>query len=136
MPLHVELVSPEQVVWSGDARQVLARVVDGGDIAFLTGHAPFLGALDIHTVTMFLEDGSQEICAVKGGFIEVSHNKVKILSDDSTRAEHVDSIEARAALARAEETLRQVHEDDPEAAEATNEVKWQTARLVATGEDV
>ena len=43
MTLHVELVSPEQVLYSGDASMVVARTSGGGDIAFLTGHAPFLG---------------------------------------------------------------------------------------------
>ena len=38
---------------------VLARTLGGGDIAFLTGHAPFVGALDIHTVEVHAEDGSR-----------------------------------------------------------------------------
>ena len=46
MTLRVELVSPEQVLYSGDASMVVARTAGGGDIAFLTGHAPFLGVLE------------------------------------------------------------------------------------------
>ena len=41
----VELVSPEQVLFAGEATMVIARTLGGGDIAFLPGHAPFLGAL-------------------------------------------------------------------------------------------
>ena len=44
--LHVELVSPERMLYSGEASMVDRRTVGGGDIAFLTGHAPFLGALE------------------------------------------------------------------------------------------
>ena len=43
--LHVELVSPEQVLFERRGADGVARTVGGGDIAFLTGHAPFLGAL-------------------------------------------------------------------------------------------
>ena len=41
----VELVSPEQVLFSGEATMVITRTLGGGEIAFLPGHAPFLGAL-------------------------------------------------------------------------------------------
>ena len=43
MTLHVELVSPERVLWSGEASLVLARTPGGGDVAFLTGHSPVVG---------------------------------------------------------------------------------------------
>ena len=43
--MQVELVSPERILFSGEADMVICRTVDGGDIAFLAGHAPFLGAL-------------------------------------------------------------------------------------------
>ena len=44
MTLHVELVSPDQVDFSGEAQMVIARTLDG-DIAFMEGHVPFIGAL-------------------------------------------------------------------------------------------
>jgi len=43
--LRVELVSPERLVWSGEASMVVLRVVEEGDVAFQAGHAPFLGLL-------------------------------------------------------------------------------------------
>ena len=46
MALQVELVSPERILYSGEADMVVCRTIDGGELAFLTGHAPFLGALD------------------------------------------------------------------------------------------
>ncbi|HEX2049315.1 MAG TPA: F0F1 ATP synthase subunit epsilon, partial [Actinomycetota bacterium] len=42
MALQVELVSPERILYSGEAEMVVARTVSGGEVAFLTGHAPFL----------------------------------------------------------------------------------------------
>jgi F0F1-type ATP synthase epsilon subunit len=52
--LHVEIVSPERVLYSGDGDMVVARAADG-DIAFLPGHAPFIGALSIAPVRVLLE---------------------------------------------------------------------------------
>ena len=42
MPMQVELVSPERILFSGEATMVVCRTTDG-DVAFLTDHAPFLG---------------------------------------------------------------------------------------------
>ena len=81
MPLHVELVSPERMLFAGEANMVRARTVGGGDIAFLPGHAPFVGALATWTLEIALVDGGHELAAVHGGFVEVSHDQVKILSD-------------------------------------------------------
>ena len=67
MPLVVELVSPERTLFSGDATMVRARTVGGGDIAFLAGHAPFVGALAISTVEISLAEGGSEKAAVQNG---------------------------------------------------------------------
>ena len=40
MAMHVELVSPERILFSGDAEMVICRTISGGEIAFLTGHTP------------------------------------------------------------------------------------------------
>ena len=79
--MQVELVSPEKVVFSGEATQVITRTLGGGEIAFLPGHAPFLGALTENHTRITLADGSQLDVAVHGGFVQVGNNKVSILSD-------------------------------------------------------
>ena len=48
--MSVEVVSPEAVLYSGEATMVITRTLGGGEIAFQPGHAPFLGALtESHT---------------------------------------------------------------------------------------
>ena len=47
MPLHVEVVSPESILYEGEADMVVCRPTDG-EIAFLPGHAPFVGALETY----------------------------------------------------------------------------------------
>jgi F-type H+-transporting ATPase subunit epsilon len=106
MTLHVELVSPERILWTGDADMVSARTVGGGEIAFLTGHAHFVGALDIAKVTIRPAEGPDQLAAVHGGFVEVSNDRVTILSDVAELAEDIDIERARAAAERAEAKLR------------------------------
>jgi F-type H+-transporting ATPase subunit epsilon len=101
VPLQVELVSPERILYSGEADMVVARTSEG-DIAFLTGHAPFIGALGIGAVSIRATDGTEERAAVHGGFIEVSGDRVTILSDVAELASDIDAARARRALEEAE----------------------------------
>ena len=57
--MEVQLVSPEQVLYTGDAKMVVVRTLGGGDIAFEDNHAPFLGALAAWPARVKFEDGSQ-----------------------------------------------------------------------------
>jgi len=116
MTLHVEVVSPERILWTGEADRVIARTIGGGEIAFLTGHAPFVGALDIGLVRVHGEDGVDEVIAVHGGFVEVSHDRVTVLSDVAEVASQIDVERARAALERAEAEVRGDHDDEVDAA--------------------
>jgi len=129
MPLAVELVSPERTLFSGDATIVRARTVGGGDIAFLTGHTPFVGALAISTLEITLVAGGSEVVAVHGGFIEVSHDRVKVLSDLAELASTIDVERAR----RAEEKARAAIAKGDEA-EAEGALARATARLAASGQ--
>lgn len=126
--MTVEVVSPEEVLYSGEATMVITRTLGGGEIAFQAGHAPFLGALSENHTRVFLADGNVEDIAVHGGFVEVSNNKVSILSDAAELGSKVDVERARTAKQRAEERLR--HEHDAEAVSALGRAH---ARLRAAG---
>ena len=105
MTLHVELVSPERILLSADATMVVARTIGGGDIAFLTDHAPFIGALDTWPLDIVLTDGTTEKVAVHGGFISVTDNQVKILSDLAELASQIDVGRAQVARDQAQAAL-------------------------------
>jgi F-type H+-transporting ATPase subunit epsilon len=110
--VDVQLVSPERVLFEGVGRMVVVRTLGGGDIAFEDNHAPFLGALADWPARVKFEDGTQEWFAVHGGFVEVSHNQVIILSDVAEPAAEIDVERATEAKARAEEALRADTEDE------------------------
>jgi len=115
--VEVQLVSPEEVLYKGEARMVVVRTLGGGDIAFENNHAQFLGALADWPARVKFEDGTQQWFAVHGGFVEVGHNQVVILSDVAELAASIDVDRAQAAKSRAEEALR-ANPDDEEAAAA------------------
>jgi F-type H+-transporting ATPase subunit epsilon len=113
--MHVELVSPELILYSGDAEMVICRTVGGGDIAFLADHAPFLGALDDAIVRIRKTDGEWEEAAVHGGFVHVRDNSVILLSDLAELASQIDFERARRDR---EELERKVMDTDDAAVEA------------------
>jgi F-type H+-transporting ATPase subunit epsilon len=127
--MEVQLVSPEQVLYVGEADMVIARTLGGGEIAFLKGHAPFLGALADSSVRLVLSTGGQERFAVHGGFVEVRNDRVIVLSDVAELAEEIDTSRAQAAKTRAEETLRQNADDE----EAQAALKRAEVRLEVAG---
>ncbi len=126
--MTVEVVSPERVLFSGEATMVITRTLGGGEIAFQAGHAPFLAALTENHSRVFLADGSVLDVAVQGGFVEVCHNTVALLSDVAVLGSDVDVQRAQAAKARAEEQLRREHD-----AEALSALGRSHARLRAAG---
>jgi len=112
--MEVVLVSPEQVLYTGEAKMVIVRTVGGGEIAFEDNHAQFLAALQSWPARVKFEDGSQQVFAVHSGFVEVGNNKVTILSDVAEIASDIDIERAQRSKAEAEEALR-TNPDDPEA---------------------
>ena len=132
MPMQVELVSPERILWSGEAEMVIARTLGGGDIAFLPGHAPFVGALGTGVITIRpTGGGADEKVACHGGFVEVSGSEgdshVTILSDVAELASQVDVERAREAKERAETALRAEHDAEAAAALARANVRLDVA---------
>ena len=127
--MQVELVSPERILWSGEAERVVTRVEEEGDIAFLPGHTTYLGQLG-SGVTEILEVGGNVVkVAVHGGFVEVSDDRVSLLSDQAELATSIDLARARAAKERAETLLRGGDDD-----EATEAAKRAEIRLRAAGD--
>ena len=80
MALNVELVSPTQQVWSGQATMVSARTTDG-DLGILPGHTPLFGVLVDGAVSIKGEDGTTKEFNVQGGFLSVSNDRFSILTE-------------------------------------------------------
>ena len=105
MTFQVELVSPEAISYSGEAEMVIARTLEGGDIAFQPGHVPFIGVLAVWSVDVVRPDGDRDTIAVHQGFVQVAGTRVRILSDVSEPSADIDVDRARAAKGNAEAAL-------------------------------
>jgi F-type H+-transporting ATPase subunit epsilon len=126
--MRVEVVSPEKVLFSGEAKQVITRTLEGGEVAFLPGHAAFLGALTENHTRIYLADGSIQNLAVHLGFVEVGADHVTILSDSAELEQDIDVKRAQAAKDRAETQMRTEHSAEVEA-----DLRRAHARLSAAG---
>lgn len=111
--LHVELVSADRVVWSGEAKRIIARTV-AGDVGILPGHAPLLSLLSNGVVDIQSDEGETWVAAVSDGFLSVADNRVSVLSEYAELSHEIDVEKARADLERA----REAGEDDDEALQA------------------
>ncbi len=80
--LGVELVTPEARVWSGQAKMVSARTVEG-DLGVLPGHAPLFGVLVDGKVSIKDIGGTVTEFDVHGGFLSVANNRVSILTESA-----------------------------------------------------
>jgi F-type H+-transporting ATPase subunit epsilon len=130
MPLRVDFVSPEDMLYSGEATMVIARTRGGGEIAFLEGHEPFIGSLQTSEVRVNSTDGGVRRFAVRGGFVSVTGSSVTVLSDEAQPAESINPDTVRAQRAEAEAALA----TDPDDAFAKEDLRWADLRLaVAAG---
>tara|TARA_Y100000768_G_scaffold30038_1_gene19927 strand:- start:61 stop:453 length:393 start_codon:yes stop_codon:yes gene_type:complete len=127
MSLRIELVSPERVVFEGDAELVIARTSDG-EIGFQPGHVPFVGNLVSSVVRVALSDGGVQRIAVHSGFVEVSDNHVALLCDVAELAEDIDVERAKASLDTAKNDLT----SDPSNSDAEAAIHRAEVRLEAT----
>jgi len=99
--LHVEVVSVEREVWSGDAVTVIARTTEG-EVGILPGHAPLLGEIaEGSTLRIMQAGGGEVLAAVHGGFLSVTDAGVTVLAEVAELASDIDADRARAALDRA-----------------------------------
>ena len=77
--LQVNLVAADREVWSGEARMVRARSVDG-ELGIMPGHTPLLGVLVAGDIVIHGEGGDQT-ASIESGFISVEHDRVTIVAD-------------------------------------------------------
>jgi F-type H+-transporting ATPase subunit epsilon len=124
--LHVEVVTAERELYSGEADMVSAPGSEGR-LGILPRHAALLTTLMPGELTIKL-DGAEEPIFVSGGFLEVSGNTVTVLADTAEYAEEIDQARAEAARRRAQERLEQA-ESDVDRAELLGALERAISRL-------
>src|SRR2546422_10186466 len=123
----VQLVSPEHILFDGEAEMVVCRPVEGA-IAFLNGHVPYLGALADDEVRLILPGDGETAAAVHGGFVQMTGDHLVVLSDLAELKDQIDVPRAEAAKRRAEELLaREPENEDALAAQARADTRLKVA---------
>jgi len=124
--MHVEVVTAERELYSGEADVVIAPGSEG-ELGILPRHAALLTTLKVGQLLIRL-GGAEEPLFVSGGFLEVSNNSVTVLAETAERAEEIDQARAEAARRRAQEYLQQAR-SDVERAELVGALERAVARL-------
>jgi F-type H+-transporting ATPase subunit epsilon len=103
--MHVEIVTAERKLYSGEADAVQAPGSEG-ELGILPRHAALLTTLTPGALSIRLA-GAEETIFVSGGFLEVSNNNVTVLADAAEHAEDIDHARAEEARRRVQERLVQ-----------------------------
>lgn len=107
--LHVEVVTQDRNVYTGEADMVVAPGSEGV-LGILPRHAPLLTMLQAGELRI-KRGNNEEALFVAGGFMEVSHNVVTVLADAAERAEDIDEARAEEARRQAQVSLEQREAD-------------------------
>jgi F-type H+-transporting ATPase subunit epsilon len=84
-PMQVDVVSPEERLFSGEATAVYARSTEG-ELGILAGHVPILIELGDAPVRVQTAGGQEHSWHVTGGFLEFRENRCVVLADEATPA--------------------------------------------------
>ena len=83
---RLEVVSPEAIVWSGEAEMLVTRTTEG-EIGILADHEPMMAALATGSSVITDDHGREITVATHGGFLQVFQNSVTLLTDRAELAE-------------------------------------------------
>src|SRR5215470_3312764 len=125
--LRLRVVTPERLILDEDVDEVTAPGTEG-EFGVLPNHTTFLSSLQPGRL-MYKRSGQTHVMAVSGGFAEVVDNNMSVLIDSAELPSEINVERARAALHRAEETLKTLSPIDPAFAETQAAFQRAQARI-------
>jgi F-type H+-transporting ATPase subunit epsilon len=127
--IHVDVVSAEESIFSGEARFV-SLPGEAGELGIYPRHTPLITRIKAGSVRIETADGSEEFIFVAGGILEVQPGCITVLSDTAIRGKDLDEEKANAARAAAEEALKNAN-GDLDIARAQSELFVMVAQIAA-----
>ncbi len=127
--IHVDVVSAEESVFSGEAKFV-ALPGEMGELGIYPRHTPLITRIKAGSVRIEMADGTEEFVFVAGGLLEVQPNCVTVLSDTAVRGKDLDDEKANEARAAAEEALKNA-KGELDIAKAQSELFVMAAQIAA-----
>jgi F-type H+-transporting ATPase subunit epsilon len=108
--LFCRVITPEKVIYDGEADMVVARIADG-DIGVKRDHAPVVSTVEPREVRIY-QDDEKYVFATSDGFFKVSENLVQILVEEAAAPDEIDVEEAESRVENAENELSELSEDE------------------------
>jgi len=127
--IHVDVVSAEESIFSGEARFV-SLPGEMGELGIFPRHTPLITRIKAGSVRIQMADGSEEFVFVAGGILEVQPNAVTVLSDTAVRGKDLDEEKANVAKQAAEEALKNA-KGELDIAKAQSELAVMAAQIAA-----
>ena len=127
--IHVDIVSAEEQIFSGEAEMVYAPAVMG-EVGIAPRHTPLISPLKPGEVRLDVGGGKEEFFFISGGILEVQPHLVTVLSDTAIRANDLDEAAALEAKKRAEDALAD-QQSDLDVAKAKAELAAAAAQIAA-----
>ncbi len=127
--IHVDVVSAEESIFSGEARFV-ALPGELGELGIYPRHTPLITRIKAGSVRIEMADGSEEFVFVAGGILEVQPHVVTVLSDTAVRGKDLDDEKANQAKQAAEEALKNA-KGELDIAKAQSELAVMAAQIAA-----
>ena len=127
--IHVEIVSAEELIFSGEAEMVYAPAIMG-EVGIAPRHTPLISPLKPGEVRLDMGDGKEEFFFISGGILEIQPHMVTVLSDTAIRADDLNEAAALEAKKRAEAALED-QKSDFDVAKARAEIASAAAQIAA-----
>jgi F-type H+-transporting ATPase subunit epsilon len=128
--IHVDVVSAEESIFSGEAKFV-ALPGENGELGILPRHTPLITRIKAGAVRIQRADNNEEeFVFVAGGILEVQPGTVTVLADTAIRGHDLDEAKANEAKKLAEEAMKNA-KSDIDLAAATSEFAAMAAQLAA-----
>jgi F-type H+-transporting ATPase subunit epsilon len=119
--LFCRVITPEKVIYDGEADLVVARIADG-DIGVKRDHAPVVSTVEPREVRIY-QDDEKYVFATSDGFFKVSENLVQILVEEAVVPDEIDVDEAESRVEQAENELSELSEDEESEKRERNEIE-------------
>lgn len=104
MTIHVDVVSAEEMIFSGLA-QFVVLPGEAGELGIMPGHMPLMTRIKPGAVRIKRQDGSEELIFVASGLLEVQPGLITVLADTAIRGHDLDEARALESRKAAQEAM-------------------------------
>ena len=129
---HLQIVTPDRLVYDGEAERVILRTVRG-DVCILAKHIDYAAPLGMGEAKVVFEDGNERIAACSSGLLSVSGGEVRVMATTFEWAEEIDLERAQRAQEEAERRLASLQREDADFAIAEAKLKRAMTRIGVKG---